>query len=148
MASARVVALRCLKVRPRSVEEIREKLKAKEFSQEEITATIEYLFELRLLDDRAFTRSWIQYRLARPFGFRRIYLELKDKGVAKEIIEEAIAQVKEEYGEEDTVLELAERRWKRLDGVDPQKRKKRVFDFLIRRGFSVDAVMKVFKKLK
>ena len=46
-----------------------------------------------LLDDRAFTKSWINYRLARPFGFRRIIQELKAKGIDQEIIEQAVAEV-------------------------------------------------------
>ena len=147
MVSARVAALRFLKIRPRSVGELKEKLKNKNFSREEIEATIEYLTEIKLLDDRAFTKSWIAYRLSRPFGFRRIYSELSSKGVAKEIIEEAIAQAKGQYAETDVILELARRRWSRLSGIDLQKKKKRVGDFLLRRGFPMDAVIKVLKKL-
>ena len=147
MVSARVAALRFLKIRPRSVGELKEKLKNKNFSREEIEATIEYLTEIKLLDDRAFTKSWIAYRLSRPFGFRRIYSELSSKGVAKEIIEEAIAQAKGQYAETDVILELARRRWSRLSGIDLQKKKKRVGDFLLRRGFPMDAVIKVLRKL-
>ena len=134
-------------MRPRSIEELKEKLRNKKFSDDEIEETVEYLVETKLLDDRAFTKSWIAYRLSRPFGFRRIYSELSSKGVAKEIIEEAIAQAKGEYAETDVILEVARRRWERLSGIDPQKKKKRLCDFLLRRGFPMDAVMKVLKKL-
>ena len=147
MVSTKVAALRFLKIRPRSVGELKGKLKNKGFSSEEIEATLEYLVEIKLLDDRAFTKSWIAYRLARPFGFRRIYSELSGKGVAKDIIEEAIAQAKSQYVEPDVILEVARRRLERLSGIDPQKKKKRLCDFLLRRGFAVDAVMKVLRKL-
>ena len=145
--TARVVAVKVLSVRPHSIEEVKEKLRNKGFLKDEVEAAVEYLTDIKLLDDRAFTKSWISYRLARPCGFRRIYSELIQKGVAKDIVTEAIEEVKLEYGEADVILELARRRWERLSGIDPQKRKKRVCDFLLRRGFSMDAVMKVLKKL-
>ena len=146
-ASCRQSALRFLKIRPRSVAELKSKLELKGFEVSEIEETLQWLQNIKLLDDRTFTKSWIQYRLARPFGFRRIISELKEKGVADEIIEQAIEEVKLEYVESETILELAQRRAKRLTGIDPQKRKKRIYDFLIRRGFAVGEVMKVIKKV-
>ncbi len=143
----RAAALRSLKVRPRSVREIREKLAAKEFDPQDIDDTIEFLKSVNLLDDRAFTAGWIRYRLARPFGFRRIITELKQKGIAEDIIAAAVAEARGEYAEVETALELAQRRAQRLGGIDPQKRKKRIFDFLLRRGFPMDAVMKAVKNI-
>ena len=146
-ASCRQCALRFLKIRPRSVAELKSKLEIKGFEAQEISQTLQWLQGLRLLDDRAFTKSWIQYRLARPFGFRRIILELKTKGVAPDIIEEEIGHFKEDVDEGKTALEIASRRWKKFQGVEPTKKKKRICDFLLRRGFAPDVVMKVIKKL-
>ena len=145
--SVKAAALRFLKIRPRSIEELREKLGVKGFSKEEIEVVIHDLIASGLLDDRAFTKSWINYRLARPFGFRRIIQELKEKGVDKEIIEQAVEEIKGNYSPEKVALELAQRRWQRLPAIDPLKKKKRVLDFLLRRGFEIDIVMKVIKKL-
>ena len=144
--SAKAAALRFLKIRPRSIGELKNKLEAKGFSSEDIEANLHDLIASGLLDDRAFTKSWINYRLARPFGFRRIIQELKAKGVDQEIIEQAVAEV-EGYSSQKAALDLAQRRWQRLPAIDPLKRKKRVMDFLLRRGFEADVVMKVLKKL-
>ncbi len=146
-ALCRRSALRFLKIRPRSVGELRDKLATKGFEAKEIDATIEWLQDNRLIDDRAFTSSWIQYRLARPFGFRRIIAELKAKRVAEEIIQEAIAKVQEDYSQEATVMQVAKRRWERFASVEPQKRRKRIYDYLLRRGFTPEEVMKAIKKL-
>ena len=141
-------ALRFLKFRPRSIAELKEKLQIKGFSSTDIETTVVDLMASGLLDDRAFTKSWINYRLARPFGFRRIILELKAKGIDPEIIEQAVAEIKDSnYSPEIVALDLAQRRWKRLPDIDPVKKKKRVLDFLLRRGFEIDLVMKVLKKL-
>src|ERR1700744_901235 len=109
---AKAAALRFLKIRPRSIAELREKLEKKEFSKDEIDVAIHDLIASGLLDDRAFTKSWINYRLARPFGFRRIAQELKIKGVDGDIIDEVMAEVKgESYDAERVAAELARRRY-------------------------------------
>jgi regulatory protein len=146
-ASCRTSALRFLKIRPRSIAELKGKLEIKGFEAKEIEATLDWLLNINLLDDRTFTKSWIQYRLGRPFGFRRIIQELKVKGIDPEIIEEEIAQARGDTDETEKALEIAQRRWKRFESVEPIKRKKRIFDFLCRRGYPPDVVMKVIKKL-
>jgi regulatory protein len=146
--SVKAAALRFLKIRPRSTAELKEKLKAKEYPSTEIETAVNDLAASGLLDDRAFTKSWINYRLARPFGFRRIIQELKAKGIDQEIIEQITAEIKDSYDPENTALELAQRRWKRLPDIDPIKKKKRVLDFLLRRGFEASVAIRVIKKLK
>ena len=146
--SAKATALQFLKIRPRSIIELKEKLVRKGFSSTDIETTVLDLMASGLLDDRVFTKSWINYRLARPFGFRRIIQELKDKGIDPEIIEQAVAEIQGSVNVENVVLELAQRRWQRLPAIDLVKKKKRVLDFLLRRGFEADVSMKIIKKLK
>ncbi len=145
-SSARVSALKTLKVRPHSEFEVRSKLANKKFSREDVDDAINYLYSLDLLDDRAFTRSWITYRLARPFGFKRIVQELRQKGVDLHLIDEELVPFKESFDAE-VVMDLARRRALRLTGIDPAKRKKRIFDFLLRRGFSHELIYQAIKKL-
>ena len=145
--SVKAAALRFLKIRPRSVAELKEKLAGKGFPADEIEAVLNDFTASGLLDDRAFTKSWINYRLARPFGFRRIVGELKNKGIDPGIIEESVAAIKESYSPEEVAMDLARRRWQRLPNIDPLKKRKRVLDFLLRRGFDADVAMKAVKKL-
>ncbi len=147
--TAKKAALRFLKIRPRSVAELKEKLEQKGFDSVQIETAVGDLTAMGLLDDRAFTKAFINYRLARPFGFRRIVLELNAKGIDPGIIEEAIAQARETCNPQEVALDLAQRRWHHIpSGVDALKKKKRVMDFLLRRGFDTDVVMKVIKQLK
>ena len=143
----RAAALKFLKIRLRSVYELREKLSGKGFEPREIEGELEYLKSIDLLNDRAFTASWIAYRLARPFGFKRIAIELRQKGIDENLIGEAIKAAQAEYVEADAALELAARRAERLGSIDPQKKKKRVGDFLLRRGYPLDMVIKIVKKI-
>jgi len=146
--NVKAAALRFLKIRPRSIGELKEKLSIKGFFQDEIDVTVLDLTASGFLDDRAFTKSWINYRLARPFGFRRIILELKDKGIDQDIIDQAIAEAQGSVNLDAVVEDLARRRWQRLPSdLEPAKKEKRVLDFLLRRGFEADIVLKVLKKL-
>jgi regulatory protein len=145
--SVKAAALRFLKFRPRSIAELKEKLGSKGFSSADIETTVLELTASGLLDDRAFTKSWINYRLARPFGFRRIIQELKAKGIDQEIIEQAKLEIDVNYSPQKVAQDLAQRRWQRLPDIDPLKKKKRVMDFLLRRGFEADIVLKAIKKL-
>ncbi|MBI3314404.1 MAG: regulatory protein RecX [Candidatus Omnitrophica bacterium] len=142
LSPCRAAALRFLKIRPRSIRELEVKLKDKGFAASEITEAVEYCRQSRLLDDRAFTVAWVQYRLARPFGFMRILRELKEKGVEESIIAEALARAKEEFSQQEAACALARRRAQVLSGIDPVKRKKRVLDFLVRRGFPTEIAYK------
>jgi len=144
---ARAAALRFLKIRPRSIFELKEKLELKGFLPTEIETTVQDLMASGSLDDRAFTKSWINYRLARPFGFRRIILELKAKGIDPQIIEQALAEIDDSYSPEKVALDLALRRWQRMPDIDPVKKKKRVLDFLLRRGFDADVAIKTLKRV-
>ena len=143
----RAAALRFLKIRPRSVHELRVKLAGKGFSVKEIDESIEHLKSMDLLNDRVFADGWIRYRLARPFGFVRIIGELQEKGIADELINRAVAQARGEYQETGAALEFACRRAQRLGNMEPHQRRKKVFDFLIRRGFPEDVAMKVLKNI-
>jgi regulatory protein len=147
LSKAKTSAFRFLKIRQRSVGELREKLAAKSFSKATVDATVAFLLDKKFLDDRSFAKAWIRYRQARPYGAQRIRMELRQKGIDDEIIQEELGEAFGEYAEEDVVLELARRRAARYKVLDPVKRKKRVFDFLARRGFGLDAINKAVRKL-
>lgn len=146
ISKARVYVLKMLQRRPYSIGEVAAKLALKKFDEKEAEAAIAYAQDLQLLDDRAFTRSWITYRLARPFGFKRIQLELRQKNVSQDIIEEIMAEFKGQ-DQMQTVLDLARRRLARLKDLEPIKQKRRLMDFLLRRGYDPDLTMKVIKQV-
>jgi regulatory protein len=148
ISKARETVFRMLRMRPRSEKELRDKLKLKEFSDDTIDATIEYLKKIRLIDDQQFARAWINSRLSRPFGLKRIQFELQNKGVSKNIIQQQFDTVKETYEEKEVVVELAKRRYARYKNIDTTKAKRRVFDYLARRGFSAEAINTAMRELK
>ena len=150
--AAREYAFLLLKYRLRSERELLQRLKQKGFSEELCRDTVNFLKNKEFIDDRVFARGWVSSRLKRPFGLRRIKLELVQKGLSKEVIEDTLSRyrgqspLEEDYDEEGIVRKLAEERFSKLKGVEPLKGRQRVYAYLIRRGFSPDVVAKVCKE--
>ena len=136
-----------LKFRMRSVKEIFERLRSKKFDDEVIGRTISFLKQKKLLDDEAFARAWIESRISKPLGFARLKRELIAKGIDVKIIDKTIAELKNNYSEEAVVLELAKERLAKSHDADPAKAKKRLYGYLLRRGFSPGIVIEVLEGL-
>jgi regulatory protein len=136
-----------LKFRLRSEKEIYQRLKNRRFDEQVIRATISFLKNKEFLDDNLFAKSWIESRLKRPFGLRKIKNELNLKGIDKEIISEQISQIKDKYREEDIVSEIVKSKLAKLKDIEPVKAKRRIYAYLLRRGFSSDVVSEIIKNL-
>ena len=144
---ARAYAFLLLKFRLRSANELLQRLRQKGFSEQLSRSTIEFLKEKNFIDDRVFAKAWVGSRLNRPFGLRRIKMELSVKGLDKEIIESTLNQAKCGYDETRVVSDLAKQRFSKQKGIEPRLAKSRVYAYLLRRGFSPDIVNDVIKQL-
>jgi regulatory protein len=92
-------SLHFLSYRPRSEKEVRDNLIKKKAPREIIDQIIEWLKEHRFVNDEEFVRWWVEQRTRfRPRGMRIIKLELKQKGIAQEIIEKIMANGPDQIG--------------------------------------------------
>lgn len=144
---AKNYCFRLFKIRPRSEFELRRKLRERKFPQELIEFTIDYFKKLGLVNDFAFARFWISSRIRRPLGMKRLFYELKIKGISKEIFEEVAGEFREFSNEFEVVRELAQSKLKRIKVKDKYKTKAKIYAFLLRRGFSTDTIREVVNTL-
>ncbi len=147
LQKAKNYAFLLLKFRPRSENEVYQRLKKKKFDEGIIKETLIFLKGKGFIDDKYFAKAWIESRLKKPLGIRRLKIELKIKGIDKEIIDNQIQEIRKNYPEEDIVRGIAKDRLKKLKGLDSKKLKRRTQDYLLRRGFSPDIVMDVINQL-
>ena len=147
LIKARAYAFLLLKFRPRSEKELYERLKKKNFGEGVTKNTISFLKEKKFIDDEDFARAWIDWRLKRPLGLRRIEQELRQKGIDKEIIRAQIEVSRKDYREEDIVLKLAQERLGKLKDLQQKKAKQRILSYLLRRGFSTEIVIDTLNQL-
>jgi len=146
-------ALRLLGRRARSVAEIRQALQKKEAEPELIEAVIGELKELKFLNDLEFARSWVRSRdRVSPRGEFRLRQELLEKGIAKDLISQVLAERKEAAGEDEGMSEfelaqqVAETRSRSYSHLPVEARRRRLAGFLQRRGFSIDTISRILKE--
>ncbi len=140
-------ALRLLAARPRSVEELRSRLKMKRHSEADIAPVLDLLKKQGLLDDEKFARLiTVSKTLSKPVGRRQLEADLKKKGISSRIIESTMSGLTD-YDEKEAIRKLAAGRASRMKGLAPQKKKARLFGFLKRRGFSNNAIYAVLPEL-
>ena len=147
LQKAKNYAFLLLKFRQRSTKEISQRLKQKHFEDSIIKETIAFLKDHAFIDDAAFARAWIDSRLKKPLGIKRIKEELRIKGIDNNIIDSNINQIRRDYSEEEVVSRIAADRLSRLKGIEPQKAKRRLFSYLLRRGFSLDVISDTLAQL-
>lgn len=137
-------ALGYLGHRPRSEAELRERLGRRGFNGDNVEKVIAKLKGQGLVDDVAFARFWRDNRQTfRPRSRLLTALELRQKGVAREVIDEVMADV----DDEDSAYRSARKRAQRLAGADYQDFRHRLGDYLRRRGFDYQVITHTVERL-
>src|SRR3990172_2104977 len=86
-------ALRFLEARHRSVAEVRRRLTSAGYPDELITAAVDRLAGLGMLNDQAFATQWVESRdRARPRGERALRSELAQRGVDRTTVDAVLAE--------------------------------------------------------
>lgn len=139
-------ALRFLSYRSRSEKEIRDYL-LKFFKRHPgdekfiIDQVVKKLKDTKLLDDVEFAKAWVRSRTEyRPRARNIIKLELRQKGISDDIIEDVLADKTE--GKDDLTLakQLLEKRKNRYALMEREERYQKAGGFLARKGFSYDVI--------
>ena len=141
---AKNVALGFIEYRPRSIAETRQHLRKKEYPEAVVERVVERLEAVDLLNDAAFARYWVEQRETfKPRSKRALQHELRQKGVDRTLIEDAVAEV-DEIAAATQAAQAKARRWSSLP--EPEFRKK-LGGFLQRRGFSYSIVREITESL-
>jgi regulatory protein len=130
-------AYRYLGYRPRGESEIRGRMQRRGFAAETIDAAIARLKEQNLLDDQAFAQFWKENR--ESFSPRSRWLtgmELKRMGVTNSAVEQAIAGM----DDGESAYRAALQKTRRGMPADYPSFRRRVGDYLRRRGFSYEVI--------
>jgi regulatory protein len=139
-------ALRFIGRRPRSRKEIELKLNEKGYGEEAVNRTIQKLIEQKIIDDEQFANMWTEHRLfSQKKGRRWVQQELQQKGLSKELIQEALANVDEE-AEFKAAYDTAKKKWLTTKG-EPFERKHKLAAFMLQRGYSSTMVNIVLKQV-
>jgi len=116
-------------------------LRRKGVTPAEFDPVLDRLTEVGLIDDLQYARVYLEHRAAgRPRGARLLRMELQAKGVPGPLIDQAMAERLEDHDPLDDAVKALRPKlaiWSRLPVAD---RKRKVWEFLARRGFAGDVI--------
>jgi regulatory protein len=142
-------AVRALSAAGRSTRDLTVRLRRFGGTQDEVAAVITELTELGLLNDAEYARTLATRRAASGTARGRIGQELRRKGVATSLASKAASEAAAEspLDEYEVALALGHRRMRSLAKLDPAVATRRLFAFLVRRGYSSRVVARVTREL-
>lgn len=136
-------ALKFLSFRPRSEKELKDWFKRKEVGDETQKLVLKKLKHLKLLNDEEFAKWWMEQRTQfHPSGMRLVKMELKQKGISDEIINELRAKI-QDTSEIELARKVLEKKLPRLKNYKGLELKKKLQMILAQRGFSWEVIKEV-----
>jgi regulatory protein len=134
-------ALRRLARRDHSEHELRRALLRLGYPEADVEGALERLRNERYLDDSGFAARFARSRMAgRGQGTNRVRQGLRARGVARAVAEGGIEEARQEVSEASVLEAMARRYWRQRRQDDPETRLRRLWLFLVRRGFPAGLV--------
>ncbi|HZS44198.1 MAG TPA: regulatory protein RecX [Blastocatellia bacterium] len=147
------LAYKLLGAKSRSEKELRDRLLEKRWDesaamQAAVDKVIARLKELRYIDDRLYAYDYAHSRVAvRPLGKARVARDLARKKVSRQVADEAMNLVFDETSEENLIDKAIERRVRIRGTPATREEAKKLFDHLLRLGFSYELVSSKVRRL-
>jgi regulatory protein len=106
-----------------------------------VEAVLVRLTQDRYLDDTGYAARVARTRLRFDgLGRNRIRQDLRARGVPRDAAEGGLAEALTEVPEAETLDRVAQRYWKNRTSDEPRQRLRKLWAFLVRRGFPSDLV--------
>ncbi|MBO0321266.1 RecX family transcriptional regulator [Muricauda sp. CAU 1633] len=127
--------------------EVVEKLKGMRMIPEAIDQIVGHLIQENYLNEERFAKSFAHGKFnIKKWGRKRIVLELKQRQISTFNIKSALAEITEE-DYHNTLDGLAKKRLEQIKESNPLKRKKKLADYLLYRGWESHLVYEKLQEL-
>ena len=123
--------------------QLRRKLEESEYPKEAVESAIAYVTSYGYLDDRRYAEHYIEWK-KQGKGKARLKMELVQKGISREIIEEVLEAT--DFGETREMIRQIILKKRKTDIPMNEKEKQRLYGFLMRKGFSSSDILAVMRE--
>lgn len=131
----------------RCVKDVRDKLKTFDIPQEEKVKILDYLLDNRFVDDERFAKSFVRGKVNQSgWGVNKIRFHLMQKGIAKDIIDEALGQTDEDLYRQ-RLIDILKVKSKTVKAENDYERKRKLAAYAMQKGFEASLVWEVLKDL-
>lgn len=145
-AVARAIALRRLSHAPQTRAQLEQALRRRGVPDVVVEAVLNRFSDVGLIDDATFAAAWVESRHAgRGLARRALAHELRQRGVADEIVDEAVGALDPDQ-ELATARALVAARMPATRRLDTPKRVRRLAAMLARKGYSSGLALRVIRE--
>lgn len=140
---AKLRALHLLNDMGRTESQLRQKLKQDHYTDEMIEEAIAYVKSFGYINDADYARNFVESRKDRK-SKKELYAQMIQKGLDKDVIEQAFLECYEKEDARDAIVELLRKKKydpETADWKDTQK----ILGFLTRKGFGYDDIRQVIQ---
>lgn len=145
--ACRESALRLLDAAPRPSGAMRERLVDKGYAPEVVDDVIARLIRVRLIDDEAYAQSAVRYCASRLMGYRGAVMELKRKGVNRQLAQHVCDEAESQGVFAEAAWELGRRTARKTAGLDVEVRKRRFWSAGGRKGHDPEVLREIAQEL-
>jgi regulatory protein len=147
---AKNIAINYLSYRQRSSKEIIEHLTKKGFARDCAEDVTRQLTSVRMVNDLEFARAFVRDRLKRkPTGQALLRMQLIAKGISSSMTDMVLTELISPQSQQASAFQAAKRKIRLMHNskrdLGEEKRKKRLLDFLLRRGFSYEIALQTIR---
>lgn len=130
-------------------EELRRKAARKDYPNSVIEDVLYELQEKDYINDQRFAQQYAQDKSSlKKWGPNKIKAHLRKKGISRAIAEEAADHIHQSTNTKNRLQELTTKRKKRfLREPDPLKRKKKIVNYLLQKGYRSGSIYKNIEQL-
>lgn len=123
--------------------QLRKKLEESEYPKEAVESAIAYVTSYGYLDDRRYAKHYIEWK-KKGKGKARLKMELVQKGISREIIEEVLEST--DFGETREMIRQIILKKRKTNIPMNEKEKQRLYGFLMRKGFASSDILAVMRE--
>lgn len=140
---AKLRAMYLLNHKDRTEQELYNRLKQDSYTEDIIEIAMKYVASFGYIGDDGYARRFVSGKQGTK-SKREIMLLLQQKGVSQDIAKEALDECYEEMTESDAIQRLIEKKHFDCENAS-DKEKKKMFDYLLRRGFTYEDIRQVIQ---
>ena len=131
----------------RCVKDVKDKLKTFDISEEEKTIILDYLLDNRFVNDDRFAKAFVRGKVNQSgWGVNKIRFHLIQKGIDKDIIDEALGQTDNEVYRQ-RLIDILKTKSKTIKADSDFEKKRKLAAYAMQKGFEGNLIWEVLKDL-
>jgi regulatory protein len=131
----------------RCVKDVRDKLKTFDIPEEDKTKILDYLLDNRFVNDERYAKAFVRGKVNQSgWGINKIRFHLIQKGIDKDIIDEALVQTDEEVYRQ-RLIEILKTKAKTVKADSDFEKKRKLAAYAMQKGFEGSLVWETLKDL-